>query len=241
MIELKYIAKEGSSAVLLDREKYDEFTERIRRGEIIDEDSEEYKVWKRLDTEYRRRSKSTIYHVLGFIPSKPWRFHTLFTSIFVHGGVLHFLGNMWFLWLLGCNIEDVWGRRNFLVFFLGAGIVAVFLHSLINFGSDIPCIGASGAISGVMAAYMFLFPRSKILSFVPVFFLPLLIPIPAFIFVAIWFIGQLYSGTYHLLFSPTATGIAFWAHIGGFLGGLILYKFFLSPKRKRKKFRYKNS
>ncbi len=185
------------------------------------------------------------FYKFGLIPSKTnltsGNQYTFFTNMFLHGGWVHFIGNMWILYIFGDNVEDRMGRIRYLFFYIITGLIASFTHYMLYRSSSAPAIGASGAISGVMAAYMFLFPRSKILSFVPVFFLPLLIPIPAFIFVAIWFIGQLFSGTYHLLFSPTATGIAFWAHIGGFLGGLILYKFFLLPKRKRKKFRYKNS
>lgn len=185
------------------------------------------------------------FYKFGLVPSQTnltsGNQYTFFTNMFLHGGWVHFIGNMWILYIFGDNVEDRMGRIRYLFFYIITGLIAGFTHYMLYRSSTAPAIGASGAISGVMAAYMFLFPRSKILSFVPVFFLPLLIPIPAFIFVAIWFIGQLFSGTYHLLFSPTATGIAFWAHIGGFLGGLILYRLFLLPKRKRKKFHYKIS
>ena len=163
----------------------------------------------------------------------------LLSFMFLHGGFWHLLGNMWSLYIFGDNVEDRMGRISYFFFFIISGLIASFTHYMLYRSSTAPAIGASGAISGVMAAYMFLFPRSKILSFVPVFFIPLLIPIPAFIFIAIWFIGQVFNGTYTLLFSPTATGIAFWAHIGGFLGGLLLYRLFLSRKRKRKKKNYK--
>ncbi|UCH15238.1 MAG: rhomboid family intramembrane serine protease [Bacteroidales bacterium] len=182
------------------------------------------------------------FYKFGLVPSQTnltsGNQYTFFTNMFLHGGWGHFIGNMWVLYIFGDNVEDRMGKVRYFFFYIIAGLIASFTHYMLHRNSPVPAIGASGAISGIMAAYMFLFPRSKILSFVPVFFIPLLIPIPAFIFIAIWFIGQVFNGTYTLLFSPTATGIAFWAHIGGFLGGLILYKFFLSRKRKRKKKKY---
>jgi len=165
--------------------------------------------------------------------------YAFFTNMFLHGGWGHFIANMWILYIFGDNVEDRMGHARYFLFYIITGLIASFTHFMLYRNSTAPAIGASGAISGIMAAYMFLFPQSKIVSFIPVFFIPLLFPIPAFIYVAIWFIGQLFSGTYHLLFSPSVTGIAFWAHIGGFLGGLALFKLFLSRKRKRKKSNYK--
>ena len=183
------------------------------------------------------------FHKFGLIPSQisltSGNQHTFFTNMFLHGGWGHFIGNMWILFIFGDNVEDRMGGIRYFFFYIITGLVAGFTHFILYRHSPAPAIGASGAISGIMAAYMFLFPRSKIISFVPVFFLPLLIPIPAFIYIAIWFAGQLFSGTYHLLFSPSVTGIAFWAHIGGFLSGLALYTLFLSRKRKIKKYNYK--
>jgi len=159
-----------------------------------------------------------------------------FTNMFLHGGFWHLLGNMWFLYIFGNNVEDKMGSIRYLLFYLIAGILASLTHFILYAHSPVPAIGASGAISGVMAAYMFLFPRSKIITFIPIFFiLPLLIPIPAPIFIGIWFFGQLLSGTFHL-FHGTATGIAFWAHIGGFFAGMFLYKLFV---RKKNKYSYK--
>ncbi len=179
------------------------------------------------------------FYKFGLVPSQvsltSGNQYTFFTNMFLHGGWGHFIGNMWILYIFGDNVEDRMGSIRYLFFYIIAGLVASFTHFMLYRTSTAPAIGASGAISGIMAAYMFLFPKSKILTLVPIFILPLLIPIPAFIYIAIWFIGQVFSGTYHLLFSPSVTGIAFWAHIGGFLGGLLLYRLFLSPKRKRKK------
>ena len=109
---------------------------------------------------------------------------------------------------------------------------ASLTHFALHRYSPVPAIGASGAISGIMAAYMVMFPKSTIVSFIPIFIIPLFLPIPAVIFIGIWFLGQLLSGTTSLMLSNQATGIAFWAHIGGFLGGLWLYRYFDSPGRR---------
>lgn len=184
----------------------------------------------------------TFFHKFGLVPAQTslvsGNQYTFLTNMFLHGGWGHFVANMWILYIFGDNVEDKMGHIRYFLFYIIAGLIASFTHFILYRNSTAPAIGASGAISGIMAAYMFMFPRSKIVSFIPIFFIPLLFPIPAFIYVAIWFIGQLFSGTYHLLFSPSATGIAFWAHIGGFLGGLALYKLFLSRKRKRNKNKY---
>lgn len=187
----------------------------------MDIDSEDYMAWKRLDSEYEKKASRTIFHVLGFIPARYYRAHTLITSIFVHAGIIHLAGNLWFLWLLGCNIEDIWGRRNFLIFFLAAGIVASTIHGLVNFGSRVPTIGASGAIAGVMGAFMIRNYKTKIryfyliwLIFRPIwgtFFLP------AWVALGLYFLMDLLSG---LLTHGHATGTAYWAHVGGFLAGI---------------------
>lgn len=161
---------------------------------------------------------------------------SFFTNMFLHGGWGHLLTNMWMLYIFGDNVENRMGSFRYLLFYLLAGLIASATHYFLYQASEVPAIGASGAISGVMAAYMFLFPGSLIISFVPLFFIPLLIPIPAFVFIGIWFIGQFLSGTFDLLLDSPGTGIAFWAHIGGFIGGLAIYRGFT----KRKKVAYKN-
>ena len=160
--------------------------------------------------------------------------YSFVTNMFLHGGWGHILSNMWMLFIFGDNVEDRMGSFRYLIFYLLCGIIASLTHYSLYQDSTIPAIGASGAISGVMAAYMFMFPGSLILSFVPVFFLPLLMPIPAVIYIGLWFIGQFLSGTLHLMGSASASGIAFWAHIGGFLGGLLIYRIF-AKKKKRKR------
>ena len=180
-------------------------------------------------------SKAFIFEY-GLVPAETPLFgdnsHTFFTNMFLHGGVGHLLTNMWMLYIFGDNVEDRMGSFRYLIFYILAGLIAGFTHYMLNLNSGIPAVGASGAISGVMAAYMFLFPNSMIISFVPLLFIPLLIPVPAIIFIGIWFIGQFLSGTSSLLLGETGAGIAFWAHIGGFLGGLAIYKAFTKSKEK---------
>ena len=158
------------------------------------------------------------------------------TNTFLHGGWGHFLSNMWFLYIFGDNVEGRMGHFRYLIFYLLCGILASVTHYALYSDSAIPALGASGAISGVMAAYMFMFPGSTIISIVPVFFLPLFLPIPAVIYIGLWFVGQFLSGSADLLNRTVdGPGIAFWAHIGGFLGGLLIYRFFASKKYKRKR------
>lgn len=164
----------------------------------------------------------------NFSVLKPAVLITLLSTMFIHGSFLHVIGNMWFLFVFGDNVEDRMGKINYLMFYLVAGIMAGVTHVALNLNSDIPAIGASGAISGVMAAYMFLFPRSRVVTLIPVFYiLPLFVPIRAFVFIGIWFILQLLYGTSVLVLKGEATGIAFWAHIGGFVAGILLFRLFV--------------
>lgn len=153
-----------------------------------------------------------------------------FTNMFLHGGWLHLISNMWILFIFGDNVEDRMGKGKYFLFYIACGLIASFTHFILHRNSPIPAIGASGAISGVMAAYMFMFPKSTIVSIVPILVIPLLLPVPALLYIGLWFLGQLLSGTTSLMLSDAATGIAFWAHIGGFLGGVVLYKYFDSKR-----------
>lgn len=155
-----------------------------------------------------------------------------FTNMFLHGGWAHFLGNMWTLFIFGDNVEDRMGSFHYLLFYLFCGLAASLTHYFMNLDSELPAIGASGAISGVMGAYMFLFPRSKIVFFLPLFFLPYFIEISAFIYLAFWFISQLFSSAWDSSFPAQSGGIAFWAHIGGFVSGALLFTFFLKKNKK---------
>jgi membrane associated rhomboid family serine protease len=167
-------------------------------------------------------SRDTFSPVATFMP--------LFTSLFLHGGWLHLLGNMLYLWIFGDNVEDVLGHARYLIFYLLCGIGAGMTHIITQPVSQVPTIGASGAIAGIMGAYFILFPRARVVTLVPIFFFIQFIEIPAFFFLAFWFIMQLFSGTFAGS-SSFSGGIAFWAHIGGFGCGMLLLLFF---KRQRK-------
>ena len=144
-------------------------------------------------------------------------FLPLLTSMFLHGGLVHIAGNMLFLWIFGDNVEDFYGHGTYLLFYLICGIGAGLVHVVTNLDSRIPALGASGAISGVMGAYMVLFPRSRVVTLVFIF----LVPIPAVIILGWWFILQFLGGI-STLGMTTGGGVAFWAHVGGFLAGVAL-------------------
>jgi membrane associated rhomboid family serine protease len=144
-------------------------------------------------------------------------FLPLVTSMFLHAGWLHIAGNMLFLWIFGDNVEDFFGHFTYLFFYLVCGIGAGLLHVLFNFHSSIPAVGASGAISGVMGAYILLYPRARILTLVFIF--P--IPVPAVIFLGLWYVGQFLAGL-STIGTKVTGGVAVWAHIGGFLLGMLL-------------------
>ncbi len=144
---------------------------------------------------------------------------TLFTSMFLHGGFMHILGNMWFFWIFGNNVEDYLGTAKFVLFYIAGGVVAALTQVLINPSSKVPVIGASGAIAAVMGAYFYLFPNSKIKTLVYVFYFITFVEIPAPFFLLVWFIMQLIPG---LTPSGSSQGVAFWAHIGGFVFGFLV-------------------
>jgi membrane associated rhomboid family serine protease len=141
----------------------------------------------------------------------------LFSSMFLHGGLMHLLGNMLFLYIFGDNVEDAFGHIGYLFFYLLCGIGSGLIHVMFNWGSGIPALGASGAISGVMGAYAVLFPNHRILTFFFIF----LIPVPAILILGYWFVLQFVAGI-NGLGMATAGGVAWWAHIGGFLMGLVI-------------------
>ena len=141
------------------------------------------------------------------------------TSMFLHGGWMHIIGNMLYLWIFGDNIEDRVGHGLFVVFYLGCGCVAAFLQVVFNPASAVPMLGASGAIAGVMGAYFVLYPQSRVLTAVFIFFFFDLVEIPAVFFLGIWFLMQLLSGVGSLGSSAATGGVAFWAHVGGFGAG----------------------
>lgn len=144
-----------------------------------------------------------------------------FVSMFLHGGWMHLIGNMWFLYLFGDNVEDAMGHACYLAFYILSGLAATVAHITVNPTSDVPVIGASGAISGVVGAYLVMFPKARILTLVPLFFFTEIMTLPALIFIGFWFLFQFWSGLFSLAV-PHVGGVAWWAHIGGFVIGLLL-------------------
>jgi membrane associated rhomboid family serine protease len=150
----------------------------------------------------------------------------ILSSMFLHGGWMHIIGNMLFLYIFGDNVEDRMGHIKYLLFYICTGLIAAFFQIATNISSQIPMVGASGAISGVLGAYLLFFPKSKILTLVPIFIFIQFIRLPAAVFILLWFGFQLLSGIGSLSISESIGGVAFWAHIGGFIGGIILAKSF---------------
>ena len=148
------------------------------------------------------------------------QFFSIFSYMFLHGGFLHFIGNMWFLYIFGDNVEDHFGALRFLGFYLICGIISGLFHFILNPVSMVPTIGASGAIAGVMGAYFLLYPKSRILTIIPIIIFPWFVEIPAFIFLGIWFFIQFINAAG----SSAGSGIAWWAHIGGFVAGLAMVR-----------------
>lgn len=157
------------------------------------------------------------------------RIYPLFTFMFLHSGWLHIIGNMLYLYIFGDNVEDRMGHFKYLLFYLITGLISAFSQTLINRYSTIPMIGASGAIAGVLGAYILYFPRSKVLTLLPIFFFIQIVEIPAVAFLLFWFIIQFFSGVASLAVTQNGGGVAFWAHIGGFIAGLVLAR----PFQKR--------
>jgi len=140
---------------------------------------------------------------------------------------------MWFFWIFGKNVEDRMGHLRFLFFYLGCALAGSLTHIYLNPDSLLPTIGASGAIAGVLGAYFILFPYSRILTLIPLFFFYYLVKLPAFFFLGLWFLIQFFSGAFSILRAEEGLrGVAWWAHVGGFAGGIVLLPFFLIGKRK---------
>ena len=169
----------------------------------------------------------------GLVPAA-FSWVAVFTSMFLHGGLFHVAGNMLYLWIFGDNVEDRMGHGRFLVFYLLCGTAAALAQTITAPDSVVPMVGASGAIAGVMGAYFVLYPKSRIVTLVPIFFFFQIIEVPAIFFLGIWFVMQFLSGIGSI---ATATGggggIAFWAHVAGFVAGLSGVIVFRRPERQR--------
>ncbi len=161
----------------------------------------------------------------------PLAYLTPLTSMFMHGGWLHIIGNMWFLWVFGDNVEDVLGKGRFIVFYLACGLFAVAAQVFINPGSQVPMVGASGAIAGVLAGYVMLHPKARVTTLIPFIFI-MFVELPAYVFIFVWFGYQLILGVGSLGIGDQGGGTAFFAHIGGFLAGLALIKV-MAPRGPR--------
>jgi len=161
---------------------------------------------------------------------------TLFTSMFLHGGWAHIISNMMALYIFGDNVEDRMGHLRYLVFYLLCGLIAGLVHIYFNPLSRVPTVGASGAISGVLGAYLVLFPTSRVITLVPFLFWPIFVEIPAVFYLGMWFISQLLNGTFALATAGVIQaygGVAWWAHVGGFLAGLLLVRLFARRQVRR--------
>ena len=156
----------------------------------------------------------------------------LFTSMFMHGGLLHLAGNMLYLWIFGDNVEDAMGHAGYLIFYLLGGLLAALTHIFLNPASVIPTVGASGAIAAVLGAYAVLYPGSHVYTLIPLGFFVRIAAVPAVIVLGLWFLLQLLEGVLSLGMPADMGGIAFWAHIGGFVAGMLLCKLFAKPRTR---------
>jgi membrane associated rhomboid family serine protease len=186
--------------------------------------------WHELSLDSSRRVES---FVATFALTPAWLVHapsldscrSIFTSMFLHGGWMHIIGNMLFLWIFGKNVEDSVGHLKFIVFYLLCGVAAAAAQVAISPDSTVPMIGASGAISGVLGAYLLLLPRARVLVLFPIWIFWRVFYVPAVLFIVFWFGMQLLSGLAVLHVDVTG-GVAFWAHVGGFVAGILLIPFF---------------
>ena len=171
----------------------------------------------------------------GLVPAA-FSWVAVLTSMFLHGGLLHFGANMLYLWIFGDNVEDRMGHGRFLAFYVLCGVAAALAQTAMNPDSIIPMIGASGAIAGVMGAYLVLYPHSRIVTLVPIFFFIQLIEVPAIFFLGLWFVLQFVSGVGSIASATggePAGGVAFWAHVAGFVAGVSGVIVFRRPERQR--------
>lgn len=181
-----------------------------------------------LDPQYRNLFIGTY----GMVPDE-FSFRTLLTSMFLHGGWMHVLGNMWFLWIFGDNIEDTLGHAKYLLFYLACGIAAGLSQVLVDPNSRVPTVGASGAIAGVMGAYMVKFPQSRIRTLIFIFLFITTVDVPAWLMLIYWFFIQFFNGFGSIGYSHVSQGggVAYMAHVGGFIAGVVLI-LLMAPKRR---------
>ena len=177
------------------------------------------------------RQLNRFIEIYGIVPDRLW-LPSLVTSMFIHGGFLHILGNMWFFWIYGRGVEDVLGHAKYFFFYMVCGVAAGLVQVLVNANSPVPTVGASGAIAGVMGGYLIRFPRARIVTLVPIFFFITTIDIPAAFLLLYWFALQFFQGVGSISSSATSGGVAFFAHVGGFLAGMGLMAI-MAPRQPR--------
>ena len=170
---------------------------------------------------YKITAYLTGYDLPGFSSFLP-----ILSSIFLHGSWMHVISNMWYLWIFGDNVEDRLGHTKFFFFFLACGVLANLAHYVFNALSQVPTIGASGAVAGVMGAYLISYPRARITMLVPIFLFIQFVELPATLMIGIWFILQLLQGIGSLVAASVTGGVAWWAHAGGFIAGMLFLKLF---------------
>jgi membrane associated rhomboid family serine protease len=189
------------------------------------------------ETSLSQSEMFSLISVFGLVPAaieltNPLTWYPFITHMFLHGGWFHLLSNLWILFIFGDNVEDRMGSGAYLTFYLLGGIAAGLLQSVISPDPTIPSVGASGAIAAVMGAYILFFPRARVLSLIPIFIIPWFVEVPAVVFLGVWFISQLYSGIASLSLPPSQWGgVAWWAHIGGFVFGLVMSRLFVLRRR----------
>ena len=180
------------------------------------------------------RTLTSFIYTYGVVPGQLSPM-SLVTSMFLHGGWLHFLGNMLYLWIFGDNVEDRLGHFRYVFFYLLCGVAAALAQVVMNPASTMPMVGASGAIAGVMGAYFVLYPHSRVLALVPLFIIWEVIEVPAIIFLGIWFLMQFFSGVGSIASDETlqAGHVAFWAHVAGFVAGVLAVLVLRKPARRQ--------
>ena len=186
-------------------------------------------------------AQEAVFHRFGMVPAQvtdpggtvalSFQFLPFFTSMFLHGGLLHIVANLWTLWIFGDNVEDRMGPLRFLAFYLLCGLAAGVVHWLSNPASTLPTVGASGAIAGVLGAYLLLYPRARVVTVLPILFYPMIFELPAVLYLGFWFLLQIWSGVASLAGPSDVGGVAWWAHAGGFVAGMALLVVFRKPGR----------
>jgi membrane associated rhomboid family serine protease len=192
-----------------------------------------------------RQGLEQIFYLFGIVPARithpSWAadvgfpagtYWTIITHQFLHGSWLHLIANMWTLWIFGDNVEDRMGSLRFAIFYLICGSTAGLTQVLTNPDSTIPSVGASGAIAGVLGAYLMFFPTARLIVLFPIFFFPFFFEVPAVLYLVLWFFINLFSGTAALVGPQEVGGIAWWAHVGGFVSGMLLCRLFTRRRRQ---------